>query len=78
MFALLRMSKAISLHHTTDPFLMSMLVGSSLRRKMTLKNNNTSNWSTGAQITENMLNQSVPLCTSSDLWLFCLESSIML
>ena len=77
MFALLKMRKAISLHHTTDPFLMSMLVGSSLRRKMTLKNNNL-DWSTRAQITENMLNQSVPLCTSSDLWLFCLESSIIL
>ena len=50
-----------SVHHTTDTFLMSMLVGSSPRRKMVLKNNNTLNWSTGAQITENMLNQSVPL-----------------
>ena len=39
---------------------------------------NTLDWSTGAQITENMLNQSVPLCTSSGLWLFCLESSIIL
>ena len=48
--------EAISLHHTTDPFLMSMLVGSSRRRKMILKNNNTLNWSTGAQITGNMLN----------------------
>ena len=40
--------ETISLHHTTDPFLISMLVGSSWRRKMILKNNNTLNWSTGA------------------------------